>query len=100
MNTNDTEQSPMDELLTTKEAAAFLRISVWALCHMVREGKMAVRKYGAKGRAWRFLKSDLLLPSEVVQRPVLQAVPPPPAPRPDSNSGKRLTRENGVLRYR
>lgn len=45
------------EVLTTEEAAALLRVSTKTVLQLVRSGSMPGEKVG---RAWRFLKSDVL----------------------------------------
>ncbi len=45
------------EVLTTEEAAAFLRVSVKTVLALVRDGRLPGTKVG---RAWRFLRADLL----------------------------------------
>lgn len=45
------------EVLTTEEAAALLRVSTKTVLQLVRSGALPGEKVG---RAWRFLKSDVL----------------------------------------
>ncbi|MFT4234337.1 MAG: helix-turn-helix domain-containing protein [Microbacterium sp.] len=45
------------EVLTTDEAAALLRVSTKTVLQLVRSGVLPGEKVG---RAWRFLKSDVL----------------------------------------
>lgn len=45
------------EVLTTDEAAALLRVSTKTVLQLVRAGSLPGEKVG---RAWRFLKSDVL----------------------------------------
>lgn len=45
------------EVLTTDEAAAFLRVSTKTVLALAREGTLPGEKVG---RAWRFLRSDVL----------------------------------------
>ena len=46
-----------EEILTTKEAAHFLKISTLTLRKMIREDKFPAHKIGRK---WIFIKSELL----------------------------------------
>lgn len=45
------------EVLTTDEAAAFLRVSTKTVLALAREGTLPGEKVG---RAWRFLRTDVL----------------------------------------
>ncbi len=45
------------EVLTTEETAALLRVSTKTVLSLVRSGSLPGEKVG---RAWRFLKSDVL----------------------------------------
>lgn len=45
------------EVLTTEEAAEFLRVSTKTVLALAREGSLPGTKVG---RAWRFLRADLL----------------------------------------
>jgi excisionase family DNA binding protein len=45
------------EVLTTEEAATLLRVSTKTVLVLVRQGSLPGEKVG---RAWRFLRSDLL----------------------------------------
>lgn len=45
------------EVLTTKEAAALLRVSTKTLLSLAKSGALPGEKVG---RAWRFLRSDVL----------------------------------------
>lgn len=45
------------EVLTTEEAAALLRVSTKTVLALAREGTLPGEKVG---RAWRFLRSDIL----------------------------------------
>lgn len=45
------------EVLTTDEAAALLRVSTKTVLALAREGTLSGEKVG---RAWRFLRSDVL----------------------------------------
>lgn len=44
-------------ILTTKEAADFLRIHEKTMCRLAREGKVPGNRIGGK---WRFIKDDLV----------------------------------------
>lgn len=98
MTTTTTPTDPVaampDEVLTTEEAARFLKISVKTLQVMVRAGQMHPRRFGAKGKVWRFVRAELLAPVKT-DASVTNA-----APVPVAESGKRLQRIDGVLRYR
>lgn len=88
----------VDDVLTTEEAARFLKISQQTLRAMVRDGRIQPRRFGAKGRLWRFVRSELLAPPQtdgsVSATIPLSSRPPSPAPT------RTLQRINGALRYR
>lgn len=88
-----------DEVLTTEEAARFLKISQQTLRAMVRAGKVTPRRFGAKGRLWRFLRSELLAPMKT-ETSVSQTTLPPLAPGLQMKPGRVLQRIDGALRYR
>lgn len=46
----------MDEILTTEEVAALLKISAYKVREYAREGKLPARKIG---KAWRFKREDI-----------------------------------------
>ena len=87
--------------LTTSEAARLLKISAKLLRRLVRLGQVPVRRFGSKGRLWRFLKADLLAPVPTAPSVTINYVPPVGVvPRP-SASGRTLTRvKGGGFRYR
>ena len=86
-----------DYVLTTEEAARFLKISQQTLRAMVRAGKLTPRRFGARGRLWRFVRTELLAPQ---QTDTSVSKPATPLTSPSVGSGKRLQRIDGVLRYR
>lgn len=88
-----------DEVLTTEEAARFLKISLKTLQTMVRLGKLHPRRFGTKGRVWRFVRSELLAPIQT-EPSVSQSTLPPLAPGLQLKPGRVLQRINGALRYR
>ncbi len=88
----------VDEVLTTSEAAQFLKISLRTLQTMVRQGRLHPRRFGTKGRVWRFVRSELLAPPQTDES-VTHTRPAAPLP-PVAGSGRRLQRINGALRYR
>ena len=90
--------APFDDILTTEEAARFLKISQQTLRAMVRDGRIQPRRFGAKGRLWRFVRSELLAPLPTDTCPSKQTQPPLVIKAP--GEGKRLQRINGALRYR
>jgi excisionase family DNA binding protein len=102
MDTKTTAQpdpsNHVDEVLTTSEAARFLKISLRTLQSMVRQGQLHPRRFGTKGRVWRFVRSELLAPPKtdgsVSATIPLSSRPPSPAPT------RTLQRINGALRYR
>lgn len=47
----------VEEVLTTEEAAALLRVSVKTVYRLVAAGRLPGRKVG---RSWRFHRSDLV----------------------------------------
>ena len=49
--------SDMAEVLTTKEAADFLKVHEKTLCRLARQGKVPGNKIGGE---WRFMKNDLV----------------------------------------
>ncbi len=99
--TNTPTQQPdpalTDDVLTTEEAARFLKISQQTLRAMVRAGTLTPRRFGAKGRLWRFIRSELLAPT-TTDESVSMTIRQPDVPRPEA--GRRLQRINGALRYR
>lgn len=95
------DATPFDDVLTTEEAARFLKISLRTLQEMVRQGRLHPRRFGTTGRVWRFVRSELLAPAptdQPVRWPVdptsRQAAPASPV------STRTLQRIDGVLRYR
>lgn len=54
---NHTELQSIQQVLTTREAAAFLRVSVLTLRKNIRENKLPVHRMGRK---LVFLKSELI----------------------------------------
>jgi excisionase family DNA binding protein len=47
----------MTEVLTTREAAIFLRVHEKTLCRLARQGKIPGNKVGGE---WRFMRNDLV----------------------------------------
>lgn len=47
----------MSEVLTTREAATFLKVHEKTLCRLARRGKIPGNKVGGE---WRFMKNDLV----------------------------------------
>jgi excisionase family DNA binding protein len=45
------------EVLTTREAASFLKVHEKTLCRLARQGKIPGNKIGGE---WRFMKNDLV----------------------------------------
>lgn len=46
-------------MLSTKEAAAYLSVSVWTLRRLVQAGEIPYAQYGEDTSPWKFLVSDL-----------------------------------------
>ncbi|MBP9634024.1 MAG: helix-turn-helix domain-containing protein [Nitrospira sp.] len=85
-----------DEVLTTEAAARFLKISLRTLQTMVRQGQLHPRRFGTKGRLWRFVRRELLAP-----QPTNPPAPLPlPLVTPRPGAEKRLQRIDRGLRYR
>ncbi len=88
--------------LTTQEAAKLLRVSVRNIQQMVQSGKLPVRRFGQKGRIWRFLKADLIAPL-VTDEPSTHVTIPKASlrqPSDPSPSGRTLVRvKGGGVRY-
>lgn len=97
MSTNETQPTPTDDVLKTGEAARFLKISEQTLRAMVRDGRIQPRRFGANGRLWRFVRSELLAPKQTEQS---VSKPQPLAEIAGPGQGRRLQRINGALRYR
>ncbi len=85
----------MDDLLTTAEAAQYLKVSVKALQAMVRAGQIPVRRYGVKGKLWRFLRRDLLAPLVTDQSVTVMMLPDV-----RQSVSAQLRKVRGGLRYR
>ncbi len=88
-----------DDVLTTEEAARFLKISPQTLRAMVRDGRIQPRRFGANGRLWRFVRSELLAPAPTAL-PGRGAVAPTPPQAAPAAPTRTLQRINGVMRYR
>ena len=50
-------QETMEEVLTTREAAQFLKVSELTVRKMIREGSLPAHRMGRK---WAFLRSELV----------------------------------------
>lgn len=96
MSANEAQPTNADDVLTTSEAARFLKISLRTLQEMVRRGQLQPRRFGTKGRVWRFVRSELLAPQQT-ETSVSHARPVEPI---RSQKGKVLQRIDGALRYR
>ncbi len=48
-----------DEIMTADDVAKFLKVSVGAVRHWTREGKLRGYKMGSTGD-WRYLKGDII----------------------------------------
>ena len=96
--TSQFESALTDDVLTTEEAARSLKISTQTLRAMVRAGKLTPRRFGARGRLWRFVRTELLAPPKT-DASVRTVASPVDVGQP-TGRGKVLQRINGALRYR
>ncbi len=53
-----TQPESVDEVMTTEEAASFLKVSTKTVLRQARAGELPAAKVG---RSWRFRRSQLLL---------------------------------------
>lgn len=80
--------------MTTREAAAYLRISEDYLCRLAGAGSIPAIKVG---RAWRFIKADLStthVPATPALKPRLPVAPAAPAPAPKPTRSARASRSS------
>lgn len=101
MNTKETQSLCTDDVLTTEEAARLLKVSSKTLRKLVRLGQVKARRYGANGQILRFVRRELLAPTQTDQSVRMKIDFPPLPARPASPAPtRRLERIDGVLRYR
>lgn len=89
--------STNDDVLTTEEAAAFLKISTKTLRRMVLAGRLQPRRFGTRGQVWRFVRKELLAPE---QTDLSVSITLPPLVAAPVQGGRQLQRVKGGLRYR